>query len=218
MIEAVTREKYGAWVRKHVLAPAGAAGMSLARGVPECRAKGEVGYHDSKERTGRCLYPPRAGERVPLPDGGENVEGFEAHGGWVASAVDLVRFAAAFDDKKSPLLPAAAVAEMLARPGGAAGTDAGGKPLAAYYGCGWNVRPVGKGGRVNAWHDGLISGANALLVRRADGTNWAVLFNTDATAAGEHPSALVDGPMHAAADAVKRWPDADLFEKFSAEN
>ncbi len=61
VIEAVTREKYGAWVRKHVLAPAGAAGMSLARGVPECRAKGEVGYHDSKERTGRCLYPPRAG-------------------------------------------------------------------------------------------------------------------------------------------------------------
>ena len=27
-----------------------------------------------------------------------NLEGYEAHGGWVSSAVDLVRFAAAFDD------------------------------------------------------------------------------------------------------------------------
>ena len=41
---------------------------------------------DAKRATGVCLYPPRAGERVPFPDGAGNLEGYEAHGGWVASA------------------------------------------------------------------------------------------------------------------------------------
>ena len=214
VIEAATGQKYEPWVKANVLAPVGAAGMALARALPENRAKGEVGYHDSEWRTGRCLYPPRANQRVPLPDGAMNVEAFEAHGGWVASAVDLVRFATAFDGGAGALLSADARAAAWARPSGAAGTDKTGKPRAAYYGCGWSVRPIGKGGRVNAWHDGLIPGTNTLLVRRFDGLTWAVLFNSDATVCGDYPSSLVDGPMHAAADAVKTWPEGDLFEKF----
>jgi N-acyl-D-amino-acid deacylase len=214
-IEALTKTKYEPWVKKNVLAPVKAAGMSLGKGLPEKRAKGEVLYYDSKKRTGICLYAPRAGGRVPLPDGAENIEGFEAHGGWVASAVDLVRFASAFDyGRKSPLLSEASIKEMWARPEGAAGLDAGGKPKAAYYGCGWSVRPVGSTGKANAWHTGLIPGTSTLLVRRWDGLNWAVLFNTDAAPDGKQPASLIDGPMHAAADAVKKWPAADLFEKF----
>jgi N-acyl-D-amino-acid deacylase len=53
-----------------------------------------------------------------------------------------------------------------------------------------------------------------LLVRRFDGLNWAVLFNTDAGSNGTPPADLIDAPMHAAADAVKTWPDGDRFEKF----
>ncbi len=41
-----------------------------------------------------------------------------------------------------------------------------------------------------------------------------MLFNTDATAGGKQPANLIDSPMHTAADAVKTWPDGDLFEKF----
>ncbi|MBN9120654.1 MAG: beta-lactamase family protein, partial [Planctomycetes bacterium] len=96
VIEAATGQRYEPWVVANVLRPCGAGGMRLARGVPEKRAAAEVRYHDSQNRTGRCLYPPRVGQKVPLPDGAENVEAFEAHGGWVSSAVDLVRFASAF--------------------------------------------------------------------------------------------------------------------------
>jgi N-acyl-D-amino-acid deacylase len=217
VIETVTGQKYEPWIKKHVLAPVKAAGMALGRGVPEKRHRGEVSYYDSKKRTGECLYPPRVGQKVPLPDGAENIEGFEAHGGWVSSAVDLVRFASAFDyGRKSPLLAADTIKEMWARPEGAGFEPRKKKPFDAYYGCGWEVRPIGKTGRANTWHEGFISGTSTILVRRFDGLNWAVLFNTDANAKDEQPADLIDGPMHDAADAVKKWPDGDLFEKFPA--
>lgn len=214
VIESVTGQRYEPWVTHNVLGPCGAGGMLLGRGVPEKRPAAEVRYHDSKGRTGECLYAPRAGKTVPLPDGAENIEAFEAHGGWVSSAVDLVRFASAFDyGKTSPLLSEVVIKEMWSRPDGSAGYDDKKNPRASYYGCGWLVRPV-RAGRANVWHDGLIAGTSTLLVRRHDGLNWAVLFNTDANGKGEHPSGLIDGPMHTAADAVKAWPDADLFESF----
>ena len=200
-------------MKKHVFAPAHAHDFSLGKGLPEKRPKTEVRYYDSKERKGTCLYPPRAGQSVPLPDGAENIEGFEAHGGWVASAVDLVRFAAALDyGHKSPL-SAPSIKEMWARP---TGLEPNKKSKDAYYGCGWSVWPVDNTGKANTWHSGLISGCSTLLVRRWDGLNWAVLFNTDATEKGKQPADLIDGPMHEAADAVKKWPAGDLFEKYQS--
>ena len=215
VIETVTGQKYAPWIRANILKPIGAAVMHLGRGLPEDRPKGEVHYYDSKKRKSDCLYPPKLRQKVLLPDGGENIEGFEAHGGWVSSAIDLVRFASAFDyGKKSPLLSAEGIKEMWARPAGKAGLDDKDKPADAYYGCGWNVRPIGKTGKANTWHDGLIAGTSTILVRRFDGLNWAVLFNQDANAKDEQPAGLIDGPMHEAADAVKQWPDVDLFEKY----
>ncbi len=208
IIETVTGQRYEPWVLLNVLGPCAAGGMLLARALPEKRPAAEVRYHDSRPRTGECLYPPRAGQKVPVPDGAMNIEAFEAHGGWVSSAVDLVRFASALDsDRKSPLLSADALKEMWARPAGAAGFRITGQPRASYYGCGWSVRPVGDTGKANAWHTGLIPGTSTLLVRRHDGLNWAVLFNTDANEKGEQPAGLIDGPMHTAADAVKVWPE-----------
>ncbi|HEV3385321.1 MAG TPA: serine hydrolase domain-containing protein [Gemmata sp.] len=215
VIEEVTGEKYEPWMKKNILAPIHAASIVLGRALPEHRPPTEVKYYDSKKRKGACLYPPRMGEQVPLPNGGENQEGFEAHGGWIASPVDLVRFASAFDyDRKSPLLSDDSIKEMWARPPGPAGFGPGKKKKDAYYGCGWDVRPIGNTGKANTWHNGLIAGSSTMLVRRFDGLNWAVLFNTDANHKAEEPAGEIDEPMHEAADAVKRWPDVDLFEKF----
>lgn len=215
VIEAVTGAKYEPWVKKNVLAPLGITGMALGRALPQNRTASEASYYDARpDSRGRCLYPPKVGELVPWPDGGMNVEGFEAHGGWVASAVDLVRFASAFDyGTKSPLLSAGSITEMWTRPKGAAGTEADGKPRAAYLGCGWMVRPVGNTGRANTWHTGLIAGTSALLVRRSDGLNWAVLFNTDANPDDKRPADLIDPLMHEAANTVKAWPAGDPFPK-----
>lgn len=215
IIEAVTGQKYEAYIKKEVLGPLGVKTAQLGRALIENRAKGEVRYYDAKKRTGVALFPPRLGQQVPIQYGAENFEAFEAHGGWIASAVDLVKFAAAFDDPaRCPILGAKEIAEMWARPDGAAGLEADGKPKAAFYGCGWNVRPVGATGKSNTWHTGFISGTEALLVRRWDGLNWAVLFNTHHNPDGNSLAGLIDGPVHEAADKVKNWPDLDQFSKF----
>jgi hypothetical protein len=72
---------------------------------------------------------------------------------------------------------------------------------------------VGKRGKANTWHTGFIAGTEALLVRRWDGLNWAVLFNTANNPAGKSLAGLIDGRVHEAADQVKNWPRADQFGK-----
>jgi N-acyl-D-amino-acid deacylase len=212
VIEAVSGRLYEDCVRKEVLAPLGIKMARLGKALAEDRAGGEVCYYDPMKRTGPALVGPHAGEKVPLPYGAENFEAFEAHGGWIASAPDLVRFAAAFDDpSRCPILKAKSLETMWARPEGMAGHTKRGKPRLTYYGCGWDVVPVDAKGHVNTWHSGYIAGSEALLVRRWDGLDWAVLFNADG---GDKWLALdIDPLVHKAADKVKEWPEKDLFEK-----
>lgn len=200
VIEAGSGDSYEDYVRREVLTPLGVGQMRLGRALPEDRFLDEVHYHDTRRRFGRCLHPPRLRAAVPLPDGADNFEVYEAHGGWVASAIDLVRFAHGFDDPEHcPVLSAKAIETMWQRPAGDVESD-------RYYACGWRVRPAGTGGRPNTWHAGTVWGASALLVRRGDGVSWAVLFNTDSHPNGTKLPELVDGYLHDAADEVSEWP------------
>src|SRR5690606_2394703 len=124
--------------------------------------------------------PPDLGSRVPRQYGGANLEGYEAHGGWIASAVDLVRFATAFNDPaKSPLLSKESIELMWSAPPGSVGHDDKGRPRKAYYGCGWKVANEGEHSVPTIQHGGLIMGGETTLVRRCDGVTWCVLFNTN---------------------------------------
>lgn len=211
-IEAVTGESYVDYVQNHVLRPLGIRDMQLGRALIEHRAQGEVKYYDSRKRMGKAVVGSQIGETVPAQYGADNLEGYEAHGGWIASAVDLVRFGSALEDgKPSSLLKAETIQTMWARPEGAAGFTDDGKPKPAYYACGWNVRPVGAEGKLNAWHTGSIGGTSTLLVRRWDGLAWSVLFNTDRDSDGKAPSGAIDPLLHDAARKVQKWPDADGF-------
>jgi N-acyl-D-amino-acid deacylase len=130
-----------------------------------------------------------------------NVEGFEAHGGWIASAADLVRFAGSFDRPQGPvLLSPETVETMFQHPVGNAD--------AVWYACGWRVRTSGPGRAPgNASHGGLLApGTSALLVRRVDGLSLAVLFNTDSNPKGEFLNPLIEERLHTAAGAVTKWP------------
>ena len=204
-IEAASGQKYEDFIRKEVLAPIGVTRAALGRALPENRAKGEVGYFDHRKRTGECVYPPRVGQRVPLPDGYFNIEGFEAHGGWVASAPDLVRFASAFDDPaRCKLLNEGSIKTMWERPAGNAGHDAKGKPKNVYYGCGWDVRPIGSDGGLNAWHTGLIPGTASILVRLHNGLDWAALFNASHDQDNKFLAELID-PLIGETAAKVKW-------------
>ena len=215
VIEKVSGQPYGDYVREHVLAPVGARSTLLGRSDASARADGEVKYYDEKELSGKAVIAPQLGKTVPLPYGTWYHEALDAHGGWISSAIDLVRFASAFDDtSSSKLLNPRSRATMFARPAAAAGFEKDGSPKDAYYGCGWMVRPVGSNGQFNAWHTGSLPGTSTLLVRRWDGLDWAILFNSRDDRNGKRLAAEIDPLLHEAAAAVKEWPEIDLFKTF----
>jgi len=212
IIEKASGKTYEEFVKKEILAPLGIRHTQIGKTLPEGRAQGEVKYYDTKRRTGNAIMGPMFGMSVPFPYGCWYLEAMDSHGGWISSAIDLVRFASAFDDPaKSKILSAASIKSIFGRPPGDAGLEDG-KPRAAYYGDGWMVRPVGDTGKANTWHTGLLDGTSTILVRRLDGLNWAVLFNTQFDDNGKTLAGEIDGPVHQAADKVKNWPNIDLFK------
>lgn len=214
VIERVTGEAYDSYVLRCVLAPAGACRMRLGFTHATCRAGGEVKYYEANDLTGKSVFAANLGETVPVQYGGWCLEAMDAHGGWIASAVDLVRFASALDGQNGTrLLRAETIDRMLQRPNGAAGQEPDGQPKPFYCGCGWFVRPTGDG-KLDSWHTGSLDGTSTLLVRRRDGLTWAVLFNTRDNTRKEPPARGIDSLLHQAADAVREWPDYDLFTRF----
>ncbi len=206
LLEHLGGERYEVSVRRDVLSPLGIRRMRLGQTALEGRAPGEVRYYAERNPLGR----PISGlthDAVPLPYGAWSLEAMDSHGGWLASAVDLVRFAAAFDDPAHcPLLKPASIATMFARPDGAA--DSG--PV--HYACGWRVRRLAQPGQINTWHTGMLDGSSTLLVRRHDGLDWAVLFNGQYTPDGRPAAVKIDRLLHEAAGQVRQWPADDQFD------
>lgn len=213
IIEQVSGQPYDRFVEKNVLAPAGIRHMRIGATLDGQQAKGEVRYYTKDEKATDNIFPdgPR---RVTWPYGGFHLEAMDAHGGWIASAVDLARFAAALDEPNaSPLLRPETIRTMYAPPEPPAWRDAAGKLADAFYAGGWMVRPHAATGRANYWHSGSLPGTATLLVRRWDGLNWAVLFNQRSDDSKLSDGAI-DPALHRAAAAVKEWPSHDLFSKF----
>ncbi|HET6251449.1 MAG TPA: serine hydrolase domain-containing protein [Tepidisphaeraceae bacterium] len=200
---------YATYVEREVLKPLGIHRMRIGRSLEKDRAPGEVRYYPRNDERVNSVFG--GGKRVPMAYGGWYLESLDSHGGWIASAPELVRYASAFDHPDScPVLKRASVEELFRRPKDT-GFTADGKPRDAYYACGWEVRPMGHG-TMNTWHTGLLDGTSTLLVRRCDGLTWAVLFNKDYDAKGKALCGDVDPLVHPMADDVKTWPKGWEFE------
>jgi CubicO group peptidase (beta-lactamase class C family) len=209
VIEKASGKPYEIYVQEAVLNPIGIRRMRLGRTLPADRAKGEVSYYSATSAVGPSAFGN--GRKVPAPYGTRSIEALDAAGGWITSAPDLVRFASAMDEPaKCAILGEESIQQLFARPA-ITGYDVSGNPKAKYYACGWEVR-VGNKGRTTTWHTGLLDGTSTLLVRRWDGMDWAVLFNTDFAQSGVSMANAIDPLVHRAVDAVKEWPDYDLFE------
>lgn len=163
LIESETGFDYAEAVRRLVLAPAGIEGMRLASSLPAHRLPDEPRYHDA--RRAPSAFEP--GVEVPLPDGAFAIEAMDAHGGWLATAEDLVRLVAALEGRDGPALLSPA-----GRRGMLAPVERGVRH-GAHYALGWEVD---RGGR-RYWHQGDLPGTAALLVREADGAVWSLIAN-----------------------------------------
>ncbi len=205
LIEKVSGQDYESYVHKEIFTPLGMKSTQLGKTLTQ--AKDEVKYSDVKNRLAPAVIGPNLGKDVPAPYGTWYLEAMDSHGGWISTASDLVRFGSAFhkiDDSK--ILKPDSIRTLLARPPGLAGNDKDGNPKASYYGLGWNVRPTGADSKATIWHMGALDGTATVLVKRADGLCWAVLFNSRMSKKGSYLGTLVDPLVHQAVDNVKRWP------------
>ena len=141
IIEKVTGQTYEQHVRAAVLERCGAGDMRISGNTPAERSRGEVVYYGS---------------------GGENpynmnLRRMDSHGGWLATAAELVRFATHLNSLRPQ-----SIAEMTT------GTAAN-----PQYACGWAVNRV-----PNWWHNGSLPGTTSIMVHTASGFCWSALLNT----------------------------------------
>ena len=223
VVEITLGKPFDECMTELVLAPRAMQQTRLGRTRLEDRGANEARYYMqnlekhvpfwtvlNKARRG----PAEIQDPVEEPYGRWDLEVMDSHGGWVSTAPDLLRFVAGLTADESgetpPLLSDAAFAQMLAPP-------QLGRPQSNgyWYGCGWNVRPVGRSERPHEahsiWHNGALAGTSTLLVRRWDGFSWAALFNTDLSKNGSRLTGIIDSQLHPAIDAIEFWPDYDLF-------
>jgi len=210
VIEKVSGLGYEEYVRRAVLGLMGIRQMRLGKTLLKDRAPGEVKYHTPTDQAGVCVFVSDPG-KVPAPYGTFCLEAMDSHGGWLVSAVDLARFAAAMDapDAKNLLKPETRQ-WLYEPPPPPVSRNPDGSLADHYYAAGWSVRPMRNSGRANYWHNGSLPGTFSLLVRRHDGLSWAALFNQRSDDS-KLPDGALDSALHRAADAVADWPDHDLF-------
>ena len=205
VIESRSGQSYEDYVKQHVLAPLGIHSMRLGRSRLADRVENEVRYYDPA--TGPSVFAADQDQTVNFPYGGFNIEAMDAHGGWLATATDLVRFASAFDDPKTcPILFPESICQMYERPDIAPDQRAQTHAPESWYALGWNVRPIGQDGRATCWHTGSLPGTCTILIRRHDGQNVAVLFNSRVSPTVDHLTRALERPLEAALDQVSGLP------------
>ncbi len=171
VIEKVSGRPYADFVHDAVLRRCGITTMRIGGNTLAQRGRGEVVYAGQ--------------DRNPY---GMNVTRMDSHGGWIASASDLVRFLMHVDGRaETPILRPDALAAMTAP-----------SPVNRGYARGWAVNA-----RNTWWHNGSLPGTSSIMVRTQRGFCWAALANSRRP----HPDSVgaLDQMMWAMIGAVKGW-------------
>jgi CubicO group peptidase (beta-lactamase class C family) len=208
VIERASGMPYEEYVRARVLHPVGASRTRLGRTRMRDALVDEVKYYFPGMGLNAPLAPsvfPGEGT-APINYGGYYVEAMDAHGGWVSSTVDLLRFMTGVDGRanRPDILSAGLVAEMTSN---GPAVCAGG---ACYYAGGWLVRPTQ--GDATWWHGGSLPGTTSILVRSYHGFAWVALFNAR-SGTGNFDGEL-DAALWNALAQVTSFPTHDLFSTF----
>jgi N-acyl-D-amino-acid deacylase len=208
LIEAATGENYDEFVLRRVLEPAGIQTMRLGRTRLGDRVRDEVVYLSPP------VWPPQPsvfpGEGfVPGAYGSFYLEAMDSHGGWIAPAHDLVRFALAVDGRRGPAILRPETVRLMETTPRPAGTGEPGSSGVAGLGLGWNAVETPDGYQWS--HAGALTGSTASwLARLADGTAIAVSANTLPVAYPAFFDALLP-PLLETAGAIGEWPAGDLW-------
>jgi len=174
VIEKVSGQGYEAYVKQAVLSRCGITLMQIGADTQAGKAKHEVTYYGSAPYT---LLLHR----------------MDAHGGWIATPIDLLRMMARVDGFTNKV-------DILS-PTDETSMDTGSTANAG-YGLGWIIESTDRA------HNGAMDGCMGFLVRRNDGISYAVLVNTRAAVDNFAwgLKGVIDGFV-----ASVNWPGYDLF-------
>jgi CubicO group peptidase (beta-lactamase class C family) len=216
VIEKVTGQSYAGFVASSILNPAGAGGMVQGQTVwPTDR---EVVYYDFPGAgSGQDVFATSL-NAFTNPYGNFYLEAMAAHGAWVASPVDLLRFQAALDGRSggTPLLDAASLTQMVANPNVPAAVVNSSNQLVtvpqsdSWYGMGWQVNTTG-----NWWHNGGLPGTQTEQVHAANGFGWAAFFNSRPSNSDGFGGDL-DAGLWTAFNGTGNFGSIDLFDQYGA--
>lgn len=200
IIERVTQKPYEVWVRENLLLPAGITGIRIGQTLSQGQAAGEGKYFGPAN-------VPSAFADVPGPVeaayGGWSLESMDAHGGWIASAIDYAKFMNAIDGRRGTrLLSPASVTTLTARPSTPEFQTSNG-----WYALGLTANILG-----NWWHDGGLPGTATFQIRTNDGFQYVLLLNSQ----GLDPNLYfeMDTGFWDARARVTAWPTTDQFTSF----
>jgi CubicO group peptidase (beta-lactamase class C family) len=148
IIEKVTGVHYADYVREQILKPCEIDGMQIAGNTAGKRALDEVRYYDQE---GGDPY-------------GMNVSRLDSAGGWLATPLEIVRFAAHVDGFQGDpnILKPETIRSMTT------GTSANPR-----YAKGWEVNEQGRW-----WHIGDLPGSSSVVLRMPTGYCAAAFMNT----------------------------------------
>lgn len=211
IIETVAGVPYEAFVQEQLLKPLGIHRMRLGRTRLRNRLPGEVLYHS----TDFDLHPDITTEGAPKNvmwqyGGHRSFANIAPGGGWVGTAVDLVRYASSFDDPANcPILSHNSVDRLFA-------THRYGNTVPngnTHYGCGWFVNRAGN--YPGESHGGTLEGTKTDIARWRDSTTGdsfcaALLFN-------KYDVSLdwdLLGLIRDTAKKINSWPDSDFWEDY----
>jgi CubicO group peptidase (beta-lactamase class C family) len=148
IIEKLTGQAYGDYVRAEVLSRCGVTDMSIGRNLLERRQPSEAKYYG---QGGDNPYDM-------------NVRRMDSHGGWIARPADLVHFLMHVDGYAKP--------QNILRPH-TIQTMATATAANPNYAKGFNINNSD-----NWWHTGALPGTTTIAVRTHRGFCWAAFTNT----------------------------------------
>jgi len=140
ILEKLSGKAYAEHLSEAVFTPCGIKSMRIAGNTLADRQPSEVMYLTEKPGAAYTL----------------NVSRMDSHGGWIATAGDLVRFAS----QLPKLLKSESIRTMTTH-----GVSEG-------YARGWSVNKA-----PNRWHGGSLPGTSTIMVHTAKGICWAGLLN-----------------------------------------
>ncbi len=169
---------YENYVKKYVLKPSGISRMQIGPSDKKKRAYKEVAYYNSD-------WSPY----------NLKMQKMDAHGGWIASSVDLMRFMVRVDGQasKKDIIKASTFKTMTT------------SSLNNGYAKGWGVNSSAS----TMSHGGGMSGTSTTLKKMNNSISYAILSNSTGNGSGQ--GSALKAAIEQGINAIGTWPNLDLF-------